>query len=279
MNVSPTLVIGGSGKTGRRIVEGLKARGIPVRIGSRSAAIPFDWDRPETWENAMQGCERIYVAYSPDLAVPQAKPAIERLCQIARHQNVKKIVLLSGRGEPEAQACEQIVMGAGMDWTVLRCSWFNQNFNESFLLDYVRLGTLALPVGDLKEPFVDADDIAEAAVAALTESAHSNRLYELTGPELLTFADLAKILSEETGYKIKFKNVSHESFLESLSKSGVPEPLIQLLDYLFAHILDGRNAHLSDGVQQALGRPPKSFRDFAKEAAATGVWSPIDIAT
>lgn len=268
-----TLVIGGNGKTGRRIAEKLSKGGQPIRIASRSSDIPFDWEKPDTWAAALEGCEQAYVAYYPDLAVPGALEAIKSLCNLAREKGLRKIVLLSGRGEPEAQACEFAVKESGLAWTIIRCSWFNQNFSESFLLDYVLAGTIALPAGDIQEPFVDADDIADVAVAALTDHKHDGELYELTGPDLLSFQQIAEIISSASGNSINFINTTHEAFIESLEHANVPEPMVQLLDYLMANVLDGRNAYLCDGVQRALGREPKSFVDYAKEVARSGVWN------
>ncbi len=272
MKTSHTLVIGGNGKTGRRIVNQLKALDHPVRIGSRSGEIPFDWNAPEEWDKALSDCDRIYIAFSPDLAVPGATDSIRYLSQLAKRMGIQKLVLLSGRGEPEAQACEQIVKDSGVAWTILRCSWFNQNFSESFLLGPILAGQVALPVGKVAEPFVDADDIADVAVAALTQDGHDGKLYELTGPELITFPEAISIISEAAGYEITYHDISHEDFMIGLEAEKVPADYIKLLDYLFSNVLDGRNAYLTDGVKEALGREPRSFRDYAFRTARAGVW-------
>lgn len=277
MNTSDTqkhiLVIGGTGKTGRRIVQGLEAQGHSVRVGSRSSDIPFSWDAPENWEAVLDGCESAYVAYSPDLAVPGASDSIRYLCQVAKKVGLQKIVLLSGRGEPEAQTCEQIVQHSGLTWTILRCAWFNQNFSESFLHPEVMSGTIALPVGNIKEPFVDVDDIAEVAIAALTEERHDDKLYELTGPELISFPQLANIFSEKLGRPIEYVQISQEAFIAGLEAQALPENLVKLLDYLFTVITDGRNEFVANGVEQALGRPARSFTHYVERSAQTGVWA------
>ncbi len=278
MNTSHTLVIGGNGKTGRRIVKQLKALGHPVRVGSRSSEIPFDWNAPEDWGQALRGCDRIYIAFSPDLAVPGATDSIRYLCQLAKRMGIQKLILLSGRGEPEAQACERIVKDSGVAWTILRCSWFNQNFSESFLYGPVVAGNVALPTGKIAEPFVDADDIADVAVAALTRDGHDGKLYELTGPELITFSEAISIISEATGHEIAFHEILHEEFMEGLAAEKVPADYIKLLDYLFSNVLDGRNACLTDGVKQALGREPRRFSDYALQTAQTGVWQSAETA-
>ena len=261
-----TLVLGATGKTGRRVVERLQARSHRVRPASRSTSPAFDWHEPATWDDAIRGTGAIYIAYHPDLAVPGATDHIEKLVERARAHGVARLVLLSGRGEEEAQRCEQIVLSSGIPSTVLRCAWFNQNFSESFLRDMVVDGTIALPVDGVREPFVDADDIADAAVAALTEDGHAGQLYELTGPELLSFSDLASQLSAATGRDIQFRQISHADFMAGLRAAGLPDGFTDLVGYLFTEVLDGRNESLADGVQRALSRPPKPFSEFAAES-------------
>ena len=267
-----TLVIGGTGKTGARVAERLTAMGRKVRIGSRSSAPAFDWDREATWEAALEGVSSIYITYSPDLAMPGATDAIKALVWRARLQGVTRLVLLSGRGETEAQACEEVVQESGLEWTIVRASWFNQNFSEGAFVEMVRNGTITLPAGDTPEPFVDTDDIADVAVAALTGDRHIGEVYEVTGPRLMTLADVAADLSAATGRSIDFVDVPHEAFVDSLAGSGAPDDVVWMLDYLFSTVLDGRNAYLTDGVERALGRKPRDFADYARQVAATGAW-------
>jgi uncharacterized protein YbjT (DUF2867 family) len=263
-----TLVLGGTGKTGRRIASLLTRRGLPVRIGSRSARPAFDWTLPQTWDAALDGAHAVYLSFHPDLALPGAAETVAAFVDRAAAQGVRRLVLLSGRGEPQAAVSEETVRRSGLPWTVVRPSWFNQNFSEGFLLDAVRAGELALPVGDAAEPFTDADDIAEVAVAALTDDRHAGQTYELTGPRLLTFTDVAAELAEATGRPIGFVPLRPEEFTAVLREHGLPEDLGEL----FHLITDGRNAYLTDGVQRALGRPPRDFADYARATAATGVW-------
>ncbi|MBI1339582.1 NAD(P)H-binding protein [bacterium] len=267
-----TLVLGGTGKTGRRIAERLTARGHGVRIGSRSAVPSFDWENEKGWEACLDGVTAAYITYAPDLAMPGATDAIRAFVGQARQRGVRRLVLLSGRGEAEAQACERIVQTAGLDWTIVRASWFHQNFSEGAFIDMVLNGVISLPAGDQVEPFVDVDDIADVATAALAEDHHNGQVYEVTGPRLMTFADVAADLSRATGRKIDYVNVPHEAFVSEAAKSGAPKDVVWMLDYLFSTVLDGRNAHLTDGVQRALGRSPKDFADYARDAAETGVW-------
>ncbi|MEM7627078.1 MAG: NAD(P)H-binding protein [Planctomycetota bacterium] len=268
-----TLVIGGTGKTGRRIVDRLAAHGRPVRVGSRSGEVPFDWDRPETWSPALDGVSAVYVTYAPDLSVPGAPEAIEGFTTLAKQTGVARIVLLSGRGEVEAQRCEVIVQRSGIDWTVVRAGWFNQNFNEGAFLDLVRSGVVRLPAGEAVEPFVDVDDIADVAVAALTEAGHANRVYEVTGPRLMTMAEAVEAVAQAAGVSVKYQPVTMDEFRADLAEHGVPEDYIGLLTYLFGEMLHGHNAFVADGVRQALGRGARDFVDYAAATARTGVWA------
>ena len=268
-----TLVLGGTGKTGRRVVRRLEARGVPVRVGSRSGEPPFDWEDRATWAPMMRDVESVYVSYYPDLAVPGAVETVGSFAELAVRSGVRRLVLLSGRGEEEAQRAEKAVRKSGADWTIVRSSWFSQNFSESYLLEPVLSGEVALPAGDVPEPFVDAEDIADVAVAALTEEGQVGQLYELTGPRLLTFAEAVGEIAEATGREVRYVTVSVERYASMLAEQGVPPAFVGLLTYLFGEVLDGRNAHLADGVQRVLGREPRDFSDYARETAATDVWN------
>lgn len=266
------LVTCGTGKTGRRIVQRLQASGHPVRVGSRSATPPFNWNDAGTWPDALAGVAIVYVAYYPDVAIPGTVDTVQSFVELAVASGVERLVLLSGRGEEEAQRAEQVVKDSGLDWTILRCSWFAQNFDENFLVDAVRAGEVALPAGDVKEPFIDVEDIADVAFAALTEDGHAGKLYELTGPRLLSFADAVGEIAQATGRDIHYLQVTPAQYLDALAEQGVPDDFAWLLNYLFSTVLDGRNAHLADGVQRALGRKPRDFRDYAHATAGSDSW-------
>jgi uncharacterized protein YbjT (DUF2867 family) len=272
MAMDTTLVLGGTGKTGRRVAERLQARGLPVRIGSRSGEPPFDWEKPETWAPVLRGVSSAYISYYPDLAVPGAVDVVGSFANLAVKEGVPRLVLLAGRGEEEAERTEQAVRDSGADLTIVRATWFMQNFSEDYMIEHILAGAIAIPAGDTPEPFVDADDIADVAVAALTDDKHIGELYELTGPRLLTFAEAAEEISDATGRDIPYVRVSLEEHAAVAAEQGVPVEVIDLLTYLFSEVLDGRNAHVTDGVQRALGREPRDFREFVRDAAATGVW-------
>lgn len=273
----PTVIVGGNGKTGRRVADRLRRLGTPVRAVSRSTTPSFDWYDPGTWGRAFDGARAAYLTFQPDLAVPGSVDIVSAAATAAREHGVTRLVLLSGRGEPAAQECEQVVLDAGVEATVVRCSFFAQNFSEHFLVQAVLDGVIALPAGAVREPIVDADDIADVATLALTEPGHAGRIYELTGPELLTFGDVADRLGEATGRDIAYVPVSADDYAAGAIAEGVPPEEAEMLAELFGLIFDGHNESLADGVQQALGRPAGDFATFARRAAAAGAWGPIPV--
>src|SRR5699024_1111791 len=233
---------------------------------------PFDWNDESTWAPALRGAAAVYISYYPDIAIPGAVEAVRRLAALAVDNHVSRLVLLSGRGEDEAQRAERVVQASGADWTIVRCSWFNQNFSENYLLEPLLAGEVVLPAGDVPEPFVDADDIADVAVAALTDDSHMGKVYELTGPRLLTFEQAVAEIAAAAGRAIRFVPISVDEYGSELVQISVPDDDLWLLTYLFKEVLDGRNAYLADGVRQALGRAPRDFSDYVCATAATGVW-------
>jgi uncharacterized protein YbjT (DUF2867 family) len=270
--LEPTLVLGGTGKIGRRVVARLTARGLPVRIGSRSGEPPFDWDDRSTWAPALQGVGSAYVAHYWD-AIPGAAETLGSFADLAVKSGVPRLVLLSGRGEEEAERAVRAVQDSGAELTALRSTWFAQNFSEDYWREMVQAGEVALPAGNTPEPFVDADDIADVAVAALTDDRHIGEVYELTGPRLLTFAEAVREVSRAVGRGIRYAPISIEEFAAASAEQGVPSEVVEMLTLIFGEVLDGRNAHLADGVQRALGREPREFSDYARDAAATGIWN------
>ncbi|MFD5558723.1 NmrA family NAD(P)-binding protein [Streptomyces sp. NPDC127068] len=263
-----TLVIGGTGKTGRRVAERLTARGLPVRIGSRSARSPFRWESPATWDAALDGAGAAYLTYYPDLGFPGAAETVGAFARTAVGRGVRRLVLLSGRGEEGAHRSEEAVRASGADLTVVRASWFAQNFDEGTFVDAVRAGEIAFPAGDAVEPFVDADDIADVVVAALTDDRHVGRTYELSGPRLLNFTEVAAELTRAVGREVRYVPVTRDDFRAVLEGAGLPLDFLELVDLL----TDGRNAHVVHGVEEVLGRPARDFSAYARDAAARGTW-------
>lgn len=274
MQTKPILVIGSTGKTGSRVAARLEQKGAEVRHGSRNAPIPFDWEMPDTWGQALAGIGSAYVTYFPDLAFPGAVEKLDALCETAKEAGVERLVLLSGRGEHHARLGEEVVRSCGIDFTIVRAAWFAQNFSEGYLRDPVMAGVLPMPGGMVREPIIDIDDIADVVVAALTEDGHSGELYEVTGPRLMTFAEMASELSSAIGRQIRHVPISFEDFHANVAQAG-GDFVADVFTAIARETLDGRNANLHDGVSRALGRPPRDFAHFARTAAKAGAWSEV----
>lgn len=264
-----TLIIGAGGKTGARVSQRLAQWAL--RAVSRRTPLPFDWKDRRSWAPALQGATRAYVTFQPDLAIDGADADIAELARLGREAGLGQMVLLSGRGEPGARRAEQALIESGLDWNVVRASWFAQNFSEGVFVDGIRAGLLALPAGPVPEPFIDADDIADVAAATLAVPTLRNRIFEVTGPRALTFAEAVDIIAKAAGRPVAYQQISPKHFAESLAPY-LPPDMIALLVSLFTEVLDGRNIATADGVQQALGRAPRDFADYAAAVAATGIW-------
>lgn len=273
MKQTPILIIGKNGKTGSRVNHRLQAKGYATRPVSRSTSPSFDWENPATWRSAIEGTEAAYVTYQPDLAVPNAEPTIKAFVRVAAEAGLKHIVLLSGRGEEGAQRAEEVLKASSISWNIVRASWFAQNFSENFMLDGILAGELVLPAEDTVEPFVDADDIADVVVATLTEPDHRNKLYEVTGPRAMAFAQCIKEISAALDRPIKYTSVPVDQYIDVLRQEGAPQDLQWLLHELFTVVFDGRNSNVTSGVEEALGRPPADFKEYVQKTIESGVWA------
>ncbi len=269
------LVLGGNGKTGRKVAAKLSTRGKSVRIGSRSETPPFDWEAPETWAAAIAGTDTVYITFQPDLAVPGARKSVEEFTSQAVRSGVRKMVLLSGKGEKEAELCEHVVMNAGADWTIVRASWFNQNFSESFFLDPIVAGHVALPRSEALVPYVDTNDIADVVVEALLDDRHVGQIYELTGPRQWTFPQVMQEISTVTGRDITFTPITMDEYQKMLREFDVPEDYIWLINYLFTEVLVSSNSVVTDDIQKVLGREPTDFAEYVRTTADSGIWNPV----
>ena len=271
MNTETYLVIGATGKTGSRVATRLKEKGLDVRLGTRRAAIPFDWEAPETWAPALEGVSKAYVTYFPDLAFPGAVEKVAALCETAKTTGLDHIMLLSGRGEHHAKLGEEAERNSGLDYTLVRAAWFAQNFSEGYLRDPILAGILPMPGGMIQEPIIDIEDIADVVVAALTQDGHKGALYEVTGPRLMSFAEMADTLSQSIGRPIQHIPISFEDFHANVAQAG-GDFVADVFTAIARETLDGRNAHVCDGVERVLGRAPRDFADYARAAAQAGAW-------
>lgn len=272
MNLQPILIIGKNGKTGGRVQQRLEALGMITRAVSRSSTPAFDWQDSTTWRAAMEGARAAYVTFQPDLAIPTAEQTIKDFVQLAIDLGLEHIVLLSGRGEEGARRAEQVLQQNAIGWNVVRASWFDQNFSEGFMIEGILNGELALPAGDVVEPFIDVDDIADVVVATLTRADLRNQLFEVTGPRAMTFEQCMEEISDALGYCVNYQSIPVNSFITSLREQGAPEEMQWLMRELFTVVLDGRNSEVLTGVEDVLGRPATDFRDYIQKVIASGCW-------
>jgi uncharacterized protein YbjT (DUF2867 family) len=276
-NTKPTLVIGATGKTGSRVAERLTNAGLPLKAASRNGETRFEWNDQSTWAPALDGAGSAYITYFPDLAFPGAADTVEEFAKLAVSMGVNRLVLLSGRGEEGARDAEVRIENSGADWTVVRCAFFNQNFSETFV-ESVRHGVLAMPGGDTTEPFLDAEDIADVVFASLLDDRHIGQLYELTGPRLMTLSEAAAELGAAMGRHMQYVPITPSEYAADLAGHGLPVEVAMPIAQLINEVLDGRNSYLTSGVELALGRKPRDFADYARAAAATGVWDLAGVA-
>ncbi|REE99944.1 uncharacterized protein YbjT (DUF2867 family) [Thermomonospora umbrina] len=267
------MVLGGTGRVGRRVTRRLIERDVKVRVGSRTGEPPFDWEDPSTWAGPFAGVTSAYLMYYPEVEWPGAADAVGAVARLAVDAGVERLVLLSARNQDEAVRCEDAVRSLPVEWTIVAPASFNQNFDEGVFLEPLRQGVLALPCGDNADPFVDADDIADVVVAALTENGHVGERYELTGPRLWTFAEGVAEIARATGRELRYEPITREQFADAIVKDGAPRDFAEPLATLISEFFDGRNSSLADGVERALNRKPRDFADWVAEIAPTGVWN------
>lgn len=280
MTNAEILLLAGTGKTGSRIAAQLHDRGVPVRPLSRRSTPRFDWTDDSTWAEALTGVRALYLVPHPTEAL--AAPLLGQAAGLG----VERVVVLSGRGVdvPEyAESAnsqgltlveaEQAARDSGLEWTFVRPTWFSQNFSEGFFFDAIMAGELRLPAAEGLAPFVDAEDIAAVAVAALTGDGHAGQVYELAGPRAMTFAAAVAEIAEATGRDIRYVPLSPDAYVAELVEQGWPPADAADFAEIVGAVRRGMDNYLSDGVQRALGRDPRDFTEFAKTAAAEGAWN------
>jgi uncharacterized protein YbjT (DUF2867 family) len=280
MTNTSILILGGKGKTGRRVVEQLEGRGVAFRLASRSSEPRFDWYDDRTWPATIAGTEIAYLA--PPVG-PTGLTQAGRFIQQAAAQGLRRVVLLSGRGVgspgrefavyASSLELEHTVKASGLDWTIVRPAWFAQNFSEEFLREYVLAGEIRVSAGDGAEAWIDTDDVGDVMTAALLDERHTGQTYSLSGPRTLTTTEVAAELSAATGRPVGYVDLAPEEYVAEMVGFGVPLEEAEAVRDLFAVIRNHRSEYVSDGVQQVLGRTPRDFTEWARETAKTGVWS------
>ncbi|MFF5008282.1 NAD(P)H-binding protein [Streptomyces phaeochromogenes] len=266
------LVTGASGKTGRQVAESAKAAGFDVRAASRSSEVRFDWYDSSTWAEALRGADAAYLAYTPDIGAPGAAENIAALARLAQELGVRRLVMLSARGERQAEPAERALRESGAEWTVVQADWFFQNFSEGLLLEGVQSGEFVFPAGEVKVPFIDTRDLADVVVKTLTDSSYAGRTLEITGARLLSFREAMAEITAAAGREIRYVPVPTKEYGAILAGFGLPPEEVAFMEEVFDGLLDGGNAQSTETVRQVLGRAPRDFTDFARELAATGVW-------
>ncbi|WP_326727917.1 NmrA family NAD(P)-binding protein [Streptomyces phaeochromogenes] len=266
------LVTGASGKTGRQVAESAKAAGFDVRAASRSSEVRFDWYDSSTWAEALRGADAAYLAYTPDIGAPGAAENIAALARLAQELGVRRLVMLSARGERQAEPAERALRESGAEWTVVQADWFFQNFSEGLLLEGVQSGEFVFPAGEVKVPFIDTRDLADVVVKALTDPSYAGRTLEITGARLLSFREAMAEITAAAGREIRYVPVPTKEYGAILAGFGLPPEEVAFMEEVFDGLLDGGNARSTETVRQVLGRAPRDFTDFARELAATGVW-------
>jgi uncharacterized protein YbjT (DUF2867 family) len=265
--MSHTLILGGTGKTGRRIVERLAALGVDAVAGSRHPqpglpSILFDWD--DTTTHVLDDVDTLYLM-PPALRVDHVGIVTAFIEQAA---SVRRVVFLSARGVDVAppnplRAIETMLQDSGLAWSVLRPTWFNQNFTEGVFAGGIADGVIVAPTGDGAVPSIDADDIADVAVALLTRPKLDGAAYDISGPTALSFAEMAAHISSASGRVVRHVELDRQAWEDGATGAGLPGDYAVLLGTIFDVIRNGWDAHISDGVEQVLGRAPRSFGDWA----------------
>jgi uncharacterized protein YbjT (DUF2867 family) len=269
--VADVLVLGGTGTTGRRVVAGLRAAGVPARAATRKPAEPgqvrFDWADRSTHAGALRGASAVYLL----APIGEASPAVlvEPFLTDALDAGVRRVVLLSSSAvtedTPGLGALQKLVRTAP-EWAVLRPSWFMQNFTgEHLVAQGVRDGEIVTATGDARVAFVDAGDIAAVAVRALTDPVPHNTGHVLTGPAALSYAEAAAIVAAHLGRPVRHRAVGTAEFAEHVTASGTPAEFARVLAALDEDIRRGAEDRVTTVVEQVTGRPARSFETFVQE--------------
>lgn len=269
----PILVTGATGKTGKSLVAQLKEKGLAYRAASRSGATAFDWTRPETWGPALEGAGSVYLVAPPTVQDPYSR--IVEFLKRAMESGPRRFVFLGmaslPAGGPAHGQVHQWLKDNSDDWAVLSPSAFMQNFSEGPYLAGIREeDTFYSNTGTGRVPFIAAEDIAHAALAALTAPSPLNRDFMLTGGESISYDQVAELISQTCGRPISHTHISTEALTERFLARGLPEPTARFLAAGYQTIAAGYQDRMSEDFKSLTGKPPTTFQAFAE--ANADVW-------
>ncbi len=286
---APVLVTGATGNVGRYVVDGLQRAGAPVRAAVRPASdatatpwpatverVPFDWQDSSTWSGAFAGVRCVLVVRPPQLSRPRAQmlPALEA----ARSAGVQHLVLISLQGAetnrvvPHA-ALEAWMRTSGVPWTFVRPSFFMQNLTGTHRAEIRDTDEIVVPAGTGATAFVDTADVAAVATAALLDpERHAGRAWTPTGPEALTYDEVAAVLGAELGRPVRYRRPGLLRYARHARASGMPWAMVAVTSGIYTVARLGRAAGLTDHVRTVTGRPPVDLRTFVHRER--GAWLP-----
>jgi uncharacterized protein YbjT (DUF2867 family) len=274
-DTNQVLVLGATGKTGSRVAEQLSAHEVSVRTAARSGAdARFDWDNQATWEQTLRGATGLYLV-SPILRIDFAS-LVGRFLDQAERAGIRHVTYLSAYGMEHAPA-EVALRAVELDLaargsltsTMIRPAWFMEDFSETFLQPVN--DEIAVPAGDGAEAFVSVEDIAAVAAVTLTEpETHAGRAYAPTGPQALTMAEAAAMISAAAGRTITYRDTDREQWIAAMVSTGIPAEYAAVLRPLTATVASGNGARPNSDVLEVTGAAPVTFAEFAARTA--GAW-------
>ena len=266
------LILGGTGRTGSLVAGKLARRGIAAGTASRRGAdVRFDWDDPATHADALVGVDRLYLV-TPVLRVSYADQ-VAGFLDLAETAGVRHVTFLSTynadrapHGIDIAAVEADLAARQAVTHSVLRPAWVMQNFTDDHLP--VVDGVISVPSGGGAEAFVDAEDIAAVAAETLVDpDGHAGARYTLTGPQALSFGEVADVIASVSGRPVLYNDTDQEAWISGALAAGVPADYAAMLRWLTSAIIAGNGSVPTDDIEKVTGRPPATFRAFAERNA------------
>lgn len=274
----PILVTGATGNVGREVLRALAAAGLPRRAGVRAPAglgdvpaVALDFARPETFDAALVGCSGLFLVRPP--AVADVKRTLNVLVDRAALAGVEHVVFLSVEGADRQawvphHAVERHLLASGLRWTLLRPGFFAQNLGDAYRRDLRERSELIVPAGRGRVAFVDVRDVAEVAALAFARPELRQQAWTLTGPEALSFDEVAGVLGAALGRPVRYRAASVPGYALHLRRQGLPGMQVLVQTLLHVGIRFGNAAQVDPALGRLLGRRPRSLADYVKDHAA-----------